>query len=153
MDGTGATGWLARLGLRLPPAAIGAVEPYVVHGGLVHTSGQLALRDGRLVATGRLGDGVDLATGQEAARACAMNVLAQLDAAAGSLDAVTRLVRIVVYVACTPDFAQQPDVADGASQVLLDVLGPAGAHARSAVGVAALARGTPVVVEATAAIG
>ncbi len=147
-----ATDRLARLGLHLspPPAAIGAVEPYVRHGNIIYTSGQIATRDGHLVATGRLGADVDLATGQDAARACAMNVLAQLHAAAGSLDVITRLVKITAFVACTTDFVQQPQVADGASQLLLDVLGPAGAHARSAVGVAALALGTPVVVEAIA---
>jgi enamine deaminase RidA (YjgF/YER057c/UK114 family) len=79
-------------------------------------------------------------------------VLAQLQAAAGSLDAVTRLVKLTVFVACTSDFAQQPQVADGASQLLLDVLGAAGAHARSAIGVAALPLGTPVEVEAIAQV-
>lgn len=144
---------LARLGLTLPlpPAAIGPVEPFVRHGDLVSTSGQLATRDGRLVATGRLGAELDLTAGQDAARVCALNVLAQLRAAGGTLDAVTRLIKITVFVACTADFDQQPQVADGASHLLLEVLGPAaGAHARSAVGVASLVRGTPVVVEATA---
>lgn len=80
-----------------------------------------------------------------------MNVLAQLHAAAGSIDAITQLVKVTVFVACTADFVEQPQVADGASQLLLDVLGPAaGAHVRSAVGVTALVLGTPVVVEAIA---
>src|ERR1019366_6972648 len=78
------------------------------------------------------------AAGQDAARACAVNVLAQLQAAAGCLDAVTRLVKLTVYVACTGEFVQHPQVADGASQLLLDVLGAAAPHARSAIGVAAL---------------
>ena len=90
--------------------------------------------------------------GQEAARACAVNVLAQLQAAAGSLDAVTRLVKLTVYIACTGEFAQQPQVADGASKLMLDVLGAAGAHARSAVGVAALPLGSPVEIEAIAQV-
>lgn len=143
---------LARLGLELPvpPATIGPVEPFVRHGDLVYTSGQLATRDGRLVAVGRLGAELDLAAGQDAARTCAINVLAQLQAAGGTLDAVTRLIKITVFVACTADFDQQPQVGDGASELLLEVLGPAGAHARSAVGVASLVRGTPVVVEAMA---
>jgi enamine deaminase RidA (YjgF/YER057c/UK114 family) len=143
---------LARLGLRIPPppAPVAAFEPYVRHGDTIYTSGQIATRDGHLVAAGRLGAEVDLAAGQEAARACALNVLAQLQAAAGSLDAVTRLVKLTVYVACTGEFAQQPQVADGASQLMLDVLGAAGAHARSAIGVAALPLGTPVEVEAIA---
>ena len=102
---------LTRLGLHLspPPAAIGAVEPYVRHREIMYTSGQIAIRDGHLVATGRLGADVHLATGQDAARACAMNVLAQLHAAAGSLDAVTRLVKITVLVACTAEFVQALD--------------------------------------------
>jgi enamine deaminase RidA (YjgF/YER057c/UK114 family) len=145
---------LAHLGLQLPPppAPVAAFEPYVRHGGTIYISGQIATRDGRLVAAGRLGAEVDLVAGQDAARACAVNVLAQLQAAAGSLDAVTRLVKLTVFVACTGDFAQQPQVADGASQLMLDVLGAAGAHARSAIGVAALPLGTPVEVEAIAQV-
>ena len=90
--------------------------------------------------------------GQDAARACAVNLLAQLQAAAGSLDAVMRLVKLTVFIACTGDFVQQPQIADGASQLLLVVLGAAGAHARSAIGVAALPLGTPVEVEAIAQV-
>lgn len=155
-EGTGTVAdRLARLGLRLPPppAPIAAFEPYVRHGGTIYISGQIAVRDGRLVAAGRLGAEVELAAGQDAARACALNVLAQLQAAAGGLDAVTRLAKITVFVACTDDFAQQPQVADGASRLLLDVLGAAGAHARSAIGVAALPLGSPVEVEAIAQVG
>lgn len=154
-EGTGTVaGRLARLGLQLPPPTtpVAAFEPYVRHGGTIYVSGQIAVRDGRLVAAGRLGAEVDLAAGQDAARACALNVLAQLQAAAGGLDAVTRLAKLTVFVACTGDFAQQPQVADGASQLLLDVLGAAGAHARSAIGVAALPLGTPVEVEAIAQV-
>lgn len=145
---------LARLGLQLPPppVPVAAFEPYVRHGNTIYTSGQIATRDGHLVAAGRLGAEVDLAAGQEAARACAVNVLAQLQAAAGSLDVVTRLVKLTVYVACTGEFAQQSQVADGASQLMLDVLGAAGSHARSAIGVAALPLGTPVEVEAIARV-
>jgi len=143
---------LAGLGLTLPdpPVAVAAFQPYVRFGETVYVSGQIATRDGRLVAAGRLGDDVDIATGQDAARVCALNVLAQLRAAAGSLDAIARLVKIGVFVACTPGFTAQPQVADGASRLLIDVLGPAGAHARSAIGVAALPLGTPVEIEAIA---
>jgi enamine deaminase RidA (YjgF/YER057c/UK114 family) len=90
---------LARLGLQIPPAEppVAAFEPYVRHGSTIYVSGQIATRDGHLVAAGRLGAEVDLAAGQDAARACAVNVLAQLQAAAGSLDAVTRLVKLTVY--------------------------------------------------------
>jgi enamine deaminase RidA (YjgF/YER057c/UK114 family) len=145
---------LARLGLQLPPPplSVAAFQPYVRHGATIYISGQIAVRDGRLVATGRLGAEVDLAAGRDAARACALNVLAQLQAAAGGLDAVTRLAKLTVFIACTDDFAQQPQVADGASQLLLDVLGAAGAHARSAIGVAALPLGSPVEVEAIAQV-
>lgn len=143
---------LASLGLVLPepPAAVAAFEPYVVNRDTVYTSGQIATRDGKLVATGVLGLDVDVAGGQQAARACALNVLAQLNAAAGALDRIARLVKITVFVASAPDFTQQPQVADGASRLLIDVLGDAGRHARSAIGVASLPLGTPVEVEAVA---
>src|SRR5258707_14105661 len=100
-EGTGtAADRLARLGLPLPPppASVAAFEPYVRHGGTIYISGQIAVRDGRLVATGRLGAEVDLAAGRDAARACAVNVLAQLQAAAGGLDAVTRLVKVTAFL-------------------------------------------------------
>jgi enamine deaminase RidA (YjgF/YER057c/UK114 family) len=96
---------------------------------------------------------VGVTDGQAAARMCALNVLAQLNAAAGSLYAVGRLVKITVFVASTPDFTSQPQVADGASRLFLDVLGDAGAHARSAIGVAALPLDTPVEIEAIAELG
>lgn len=143
---------LAHLGLTLPvpPPAIAAFQPYVRVDTTVYVSGQIAALDGQPVATGRLGAEVDLAAGQDSARACALNVLAQLRAAAGSLDAVARLAKITVFVASDPSFTEQPQVADGASRLLNDVLGPAGSHARAAVGVAALPLGTPVEVEAIA---
>lgn len=146
-----ATERLTRLGLTLPepPAPVAAFAPYLRTGETVYTSGQIATRDGRLVAAGRLGAEVDLATGQEAARVCALNVLAQLHAA-GSLDDIIALVKVTVFVASAADFTQQPQVADGASRLFLDVLGPAGVHARSAIGVSALPLGTPVEVEAIA---
>jgi enamine deaminase RidA (YjgF/YER057c/UK114 family) len=143
---------LARQGLTLPdpPAAAAAFAPYVRSGSTVYVSGQIAVRAGQLVIKGRLGADVDIADGQAAARMCALNVLAQLNAAAGSLSAITRLVKITVFVASSPDFTSQPQIADGASRLFLDVLGEAGAHARSAIGVAALPLGTPVEVEAEA---
>jgi len=146
---------LAQLGLTLPPppAAVAAFAPYVRSGSTVYVSGQIAVRDGQLVARGHLGAGIDIAGGQAAARMCALNVLAQLNAAAGSLSAITRLAKIAVFVASTPDFTSQPQVADGASRLFLDVLGEAGAHARSAIGVAALPLGTPVEIEAIAELG
>jgi enamine deaminase RidA (YjgF/YER057c/UK114 family) len=144
---------LARLGLALPArsTATDAFQPAVRDGDLVYISGQIATRDGALVATGRLGAEVDVPTGQDAARACALNVLAQL-AAVGALDDIERLVKITVFVASTPDFVEQPAVADAASRLLTDVLGPRGQHARSAIGVAALPLGTPVEIEAIVAL-
>jgi enamine deaminase RidA (YjgF/YER057c/UK114 family) len=146
---------LARLGLTLPdpPTAIAAFAPYVRSGSIVYVSGQIAVRRGQILTKGRLGADVDIADGQAAARMCALNVLAQLRAAAGSLSAITRLVKITVFVASTPDFTSQPQVADGASRLFLEVLGEAGAHARSAIGVAALPLRTPVEVEAIAELG
>ncbi|HVQ91250.1 MAG TPA: RidA family protein [Mycobacteriales bacterium] len=146
---------LARLGLTVPPPppALATFQPYVRDGSTVYTSGQIATRDGHLVATGRLGAEVDVATGQDAAQAAALNVLAQLQAAAGSLDNVARLVKITVFVASAPGFTDQSLVANGASQLLIDVLGPAGSHARSAIGVAALPLGSPVEIEAIATLG
>jgi enamine deaminase RidA (YjgF/YER057c/UK114 family) len=147
-----ATERLAELGLTLPapPTAVAAFRPYIRVDDTVYVSGQIATRDGQLVATGQLGAEVDLAAGRDAARACALNVLAQLHAAAGSLDAVAQIVKITVFVASAAGFGQQPQVADGASQLLIDVLGAAGEHARSAIGVAALPLGTAVEVEAIA---
>jgi enamine deaminase RidA (YjgF/YER057c/UK114 family) len=144
---------LARLGLALPipPAGVTAFQPFVRDGDTVYVSGQIATRDGVLVATGRLGAEVDVPTGQDAARACAVNVLAQL-AAAGSLDQIERLLKLTVFVASTPDFTDQPAVANAASQLLNEVLGPAGPHARSAIGVVALPLGTPVEIEAIAVL-
>ena len=143
---------LAELGLELPdpPPAVAAFEPVVRAGSTVYVSGQVATHGDELVATGHLGADLDVAGGQEAARQCALNVLAQLRAAAGSLDGVERLVKVTVFIACTPDFTAQSQVADGASRLFVDVLGPAGAHARAAIGVAALPIGSPVEVEAVA---
>jgi enamine deaminase RidA (YjgF/YER057c/UK114 family) len=149
-----ATERLAQLGLELPapPPPLPTFRPYVRTGTTVYVSGQIATRDGQLVATGRLGAEVDAETGSEAARACALNVLAQLNAAAGSLDEIAQLVKVTVFVASAPGFTRQPEVANGASQLLTSVLGPVGEHARSAVGVAALPLGTPVEIEAIAVL-
>jgi enamine deaminase RidA (YjgF/YER057c/UK114 family) len=152
---TGAiAGRLAQLGLTLPqpPPAVAAFAPFARRGDTVYVSGQIASRDGALVARGRLGADIDLSTGEDAARMCALNVLAQLAAAAGSLERITQLLKLTVFVASLPAFTQQPQVADAASRLLVDVLGPAGEHARSAVGVAALPLGTPVEIEAIATV-
>jgi enamine deaminase RidA (YjgF/YER057c/UK114 family) len=113
----------------------------------VYLSGQLPIRDGALIATGKLGNEVDAATGAECARQCALNCLAALQAAIGDLDAVTGIVKLLVLVASTPDFHDHPQVADGASDLLVDLFGQAGHHARSAVGIAALPLNGPVEIE------
>lgn len=122
--------------------------PWARTGDLVLTAGQLPLQDGALLATGLVGREVDVDMAQRCARACAVNVLAQVAAAAGTLDQVRRVVKLVVFVASEPSFAEQHLVANGASDLLGEVFGDAGRHARSAVGVAALPLHAPVEVEA-----
>jgi enamine deaminase RidA (YjgF/YER057c/UK114 family) len=133
-----------------PPAA--AYVPWVEAGGLVYTAGQLPLERGNLVTTGKLGSGVPLEVGKRCARACAVNVLAQLRAALGELSRVRRVVKLTVFVASTSEFHEQHLVANGASELLGQVFGDAGLHARSAVGVACLPMNAPVEVEAVAEI-
>lgn len=141
---------LAELGITLgdapPPAA--AYVPTVQSGAMLYTAGQVATADGTLVASGLLGDTVDVDTGVACARACAVNVIAQLKQALGELSRVNRIVKVTVFVACVPTFTEPHVVANGASELLNDVFGDAGTHARSAVGVAVLPTGSPVEVEA-----
>lgn len=140
---------LADLGLTLPPAPspAAAYVPAIVSGRQVVTAGQLPVVDGALAVTGRCGDEVDTEGAQQLARTAALNLLAVASAAVdGDLDGL-RLVKLVVFVASTPDFHEQHLVANGASQLLADVLGDAGVHARSAVGVAALPMNAPVEIE------
>ena len=141
---------IARMGITLPDAAPPAANylAFMRSGNRILTSGQLPLRDGALVATGRLGADVDLARGQDAGKWCAVNVLAQARAALGDLDAIKRIVKITVFVASTPDFTDQHLVANGASDFLAKALGEKGLHARSAVGVASLPLNASVEVEA-----
>lgn len=146
---------LAALGVTLPAASAPAANylPYASSGALVLTAGQLPLDGGALTATGLLGRDVDTQAGQAAARQCAINVLAQLQAAAGDLERLKRLVKITVFVASAPGFTEQHLVANGASDFLVEVLGERGKHARSAVGVAALPLNAAVEIEAIAEIG
>jgi len=141
---------LAGLGIVLPQAAAPAANyvPFMRSGDLLFTAGQLPLKDGKLAAAGLLGRDLDTAAGREAARLCAVNVLAQAKAALGDLDLVRRLVKITVFVASTPDFTEQHLVANGASDLFVAALGDAGRHARSAVGTASLPLNAPVEVEA-----
>ena len=145
---------LEALGVTLPAAAAPAANyvPFAASGKLILTAGQLPLTSGKLAATGLLGRDLDTAAGKEMARYCAINVLAQLKAATGDLERIARLVKITVFVASTPDFTEQHLVANGASDFLVEVLGEAGKHARSAVGVAVLPLNAPVEVEAIAEI-
>ena len=141
---------LEGLGVTLPVAAAPAANylPLCPAAILLFTAGQLPLKDGKLLATGLLGRDVDVATGKEAAKYCAVNILAQARAALGSLDRIGRIVKITVFVASTPDFTEQHLVANGASDFLAAVLGDAGKHARSAVGTASLPLNAPVEIEA-----
>ena len=141
---------LDALGIQLPVAAAPAANyvPYAISGHLVLTAGQLPLKDGTLMARGLLGRELDVATGKDAAKWCAINILAQVKAAIGDLEKIARIVKITVFVASTPDFTEQHLVANGASDVLVELLGERGRHARSAVGVASLPLNAPVEIEA-----
>ena len=146
------TARLAELGLTLPSVAapVAAYVPAVRSGKYVYTSGQLPFVDGALLATGKVGDGEGLVAPADAARAArtaALNALAAVAALIGDLDQIARVVKVVGYVASDPSFTGQPQVINGASELLGEVFGPAGAHARSAVGVAVLPLDSPVEVE------
>jgi enamine deaminase RidA (YjgF/YER057c/UK114 family) len=148
------TARLAELGLTLhgPHPPHDPLDSVVIHGGVARTSGQLPRIDGMLTCLGRLGEDVTVEQGREAAAVCALNALAVLEAALGSLDRIARVLTVTGYVSSAPDFHQQPAVIDGASRVLSDVFGEAGRHSRSAVGVAALPRDGAVEIEVTVAL-
>jgi enamine deaminase RidA (YjgF/YER057c/UK114 family) len=141
---------LGELGVSLPAAAAPAANyvPYMSSGNLVFTAGQLPLRDGKLAVSGLLGRDVDVTAGKEAAKLCAINILAQAKAALGDLEKIRRLVKITVFVASSPDFTEQHLVANGASDFLVAALGERGKHARSAVGTASLPLNAAVEIEA-----
>jgi enamine deaminase RidA (YjgF/YER057c/UK114 family) len=143
-----AKGRLAELGITLPAVAtpLAAYVPAVRTGNLVYTSGQLPLDGGKPTHFGKVGAEVSPEEAKAAARTCALNALAAIDALVG-LDSVVRVVKVVGYVASAPGFTGQPGVVNGASEFLGDVFGDAGAHARSAVGVASLPLEVPVEVE------
>ncbi|MBX6370796.1 MAG: RidA family protein [Acidothermus sp.] len=144
---------IAALGLRLPPvpAPVAAYVPAVRSGPYVFTSGQLPMVDGELVETGKVGTDVDADVSPEAAKAaariCVLNALAAVRDLVGELGKVRRIVKVVGYVASSPNFTGQPGVVNGASELLGEIFGDAGAHARSAVGVAALPLDAPVEIE------
>ena len=140
---------LADLGLSVPEVAtpVAVYIPAVRSGQHVFTSGQLPMRDGQLMMTGKVGGEVSQEDAVECARQCALNAIAAVKAEVGELSAVKRVVKVVVFVASTPDFTGQPLVANGVSELLGEVFGDAGRHARSAVGVAVLPLHAPVEVE------
>ena len=140
---------LAGLGLTLPPVAspVAAYIPAVRAGDYIYTSGQLPFVDGKLPGTGKVGGAVTAEEAAGYARTAALNALAAAAAVAGGVDAITRVIKVTVFVASAPDFTGQPQVANGASEFLIEALGDAGRHARSAVGTAVLPLDSPVEVE------
>lgn len=140
---------LAELGIALPsaPAPAANYVPYVQSGNLLFVSGQISAGPGGLIK-GRLGDDMAAEAGAEAARACGLALLAQANAALGSLDRVTRVVKLTGFVASTPEFTDQPEVINGCSDLMVEVFGDVGRHARAAVSAAALPRGVAVEIEA-----
>jgi enamine deaminase RidA (YjgF/YER057c/UK114 family) len=141
---------LAELGIALPDAVAPAANyiPFTISGNLLFIAGQMPVADGKMI-TGILGADLDIDAGQAAARQCGLNLLAQAKVAAGGdLDRIIRVVRLGGFVAATPDFTNHPEVVNGASDLMVEVFGEAGRHARAAVGCASLPRGAPVEVEA-----
>jgi enamine deaminase RidA (YjgF/YER057c/UK114 family) len=152
---TDVTARLKELGLALPQpaAAVAAYVPFVISKGHVFIAGQLPMENGKPAVTGRLGNDVDITTGTKAAQICALNILAQLNAACGGdFSKVERCVRLGVFVSSADGFFDQPKVANGASELMEKVFGPEGKHARAAVGVNALPLNAAVEVEAIFAL-
>jgi len=145
---------LAELGLAVPEVAkpVAAYVPAVRSGDQVFTSGQLPMRSGELMATGKVGAEVSVEEAVSCAQQCALNAIAAIRAEVGDLSQVKQIVKVVVFVASTPDFTGQPGVANGASELFGEVFGDAGIHARSAVGVAVLPLDAPVEVEVLVAV-
>jgi enamine deaminase RidA (YjgF/YER057c/UK114 family) len=146
---------LAELGLTLPPVAapVAAYVPALRSGEFVFTSGQLPVVEGKLVNTGKVGAEVSPEEAKELAQTCVLNALAAIKSVIGDLDQIERVVKVVGFVASAPDFTGQPGVVNGASELLGKVLGEAGVHARSAVGVAVLPLDAPVEVEVVVRVG
>lgn len=149
------TARLAALGTTLPtpPAPVASYVPFVRVGDLLFISGQIPSQDGKVAYSGKLGDTVSLEDGQAAAKLCAINLLAQAQAALGSLDKVKQVVKLTGFVACTPAFTAQPQIINTASELMLAVFGEAGRHARAAVGAPSLPLDAAVEIEAIFAVG
>ncbi len=145
---------LAALGLTLPTVTppLAAYVPAVRTGSYVYTAGQLPVVDGQLLAAGKVGAEVGAVEAAALARTCALNALAAVASVAGGLSAIRRIVKVTGFVASTPDFTQQPQVVNGASELLLEVFGESGRHARSAVGTAVLPLDAPVEIELIAEV-
>lgn len=144
---------LIELGIVLPsaPKPVASYSPFVISGNSIIVSGQVPLDQGELRYRGKLGRDFDVAEGQAAARLCGLNILAQLDnALEGDLDRVTQIVRLGGFVNSAEDFSEQPQVINGASDLMLEVFGDNGRHARAAVGVNALPAGVAVEIDAVA---
>lgn len=140
---------VAELGLTIPevPKPVAAYVPAVRSGSYVYTSGQLPMRDGALIATGKVGGEVSVEDGTACAQQCALNAIAAVKSIVGDLSNVVRVVKLVAFVASSPDFTGQPGIANGASELVGKVFGEAGQHSRSAVGTAVLPLDAPVEVE------
>lgn len=140
---------LSELGITLPQAnaPVANYLPYVRSGNLVNISGQITMENGELKFIGKLGKEYGVEEGQKAARLCALNLIAQVRAAVGDLDKVTRVVKLNAFVNSAPEFTDQPKVVNGASDTMVEVFGDAGKHARSAVGVASLPLGVAVEID------
>jgi enamine deaminase RidA (YjgF/YER057c/UK114 family) len=150
----GAEDRLRELGIDLPPAGtpVASYVPVVVSGGLAFVAGQVPLEDGKPMATGRFGAELSTEEGLGHARRCALQALAALRAELGSLDRVTRIAKVTVWVASTDDFTEQHKVANGASDLFVEVFGEAGRHARAAVAAPVLPLGAPIEVEVVAEV-
>ena len=147
---------LRQLGIELPEptSPLANYVPFAVSGNLVFIAGQLCLWNGERRFVGKLGGGISIADGQQAARLCALNILAHLRVACGGdLDRVRRIVRLGGFVNCAPEFTDMPQVVNGASDLMVEVFGDQGRHARAAVGVSSLPAGVAVEVEGTFEIG
>lgn len=142
---------LAELGIVLPspPAPAANYVPYTIAGKILTISGQITMGPDGLEYVGKLGDSINVETGQSAARLCAINILAQAKAALGNLDNIKQVMKIQGFVNATPDFTDHPAVVNGASDLLAEVLGDAGKHARAAVGMSSLPFNVAVEVDAT----
>ena len=145
---------LSELGLTVPDVVppVAAYVPVVREGDLVFTSGQLPMVDGSLAATGKVGGDVDAETAKSLAETCALNAIAAIKSEVGDLDTVSRVVKVVGFVASDPGFTGQPGVINGASELLVKAFGDKGIHARSAVGVSALPLDAPVEVEVVVSV-